>query len=86
MLASRFFKRSLFLTSLLIISCLVLSSYADEASDKASDKTKAAAAASAKEEFVVVLTKDNFEKFIADNPLSLVEFYAPWYSIKTKSL
>lgn len=28
---------------------------------------------------VVTLTKDNFESFINDNEIVLVEFFAPWY-------
>lgn len=31
-----------------------------------------------KEEVVVTLTKENFDDFIQDNPMVLVEFYAPW--------
>jgi protein disulfide-isomerase-like protein len=38
----------------------------------------AAVAAFPEEEDVVVLTADNFDSFIKQSPLALVEFYAPW--------
>jgi hypothetical protein len=37
-----------------------------------------AAAAYPEEEDVVVLDPSNFDLFIKEHPISLVEFYAPW--------
>lgn len=60
----------------LVFALIALASKLSAAEEPAESKT----------ESVIALTTDEFQKFVDEHPLALVEFYAPWYEKILRSL